>query len=53
MREQLLADGLISPEDVELLHTTDETDEGVRLVVERYETRFASTPAEPRKADAQ
>jgi uncharacterized protein (TIGR00730 family) len=53
MRKQLLADGLVSPDDVELLHTTDDTAEAMRLVVESYETRFADSPAEPRKADAQ
>ena len=53
MRTQLLADGLISPDDVELLHSTDDTSQAVRLVVEAYETRSASSPAEPRKADAQ
>jgi len=53
MRKQLLADGLISPEDVELLHTTDDPAEAVRLVVECYEERCATSPAEPAKADAQ
>src|SRR5688572_13323670 len=53
MREQLLADGLVSPEDVELLHVTDDPAEAVRLVVECYETRCAKSPAEPQKADAQ
>jgi uncharacterized protein (TIGR00730 family) len=53
MRTKLLADRLISPDDVELLHSTDDTNHAVRLVVESYETRFASSPAEPRKADAQ
>jgi uncharacterized protein (TIGR00730 family) len=53
MREQLLADGLVSPDDVELLHVTDDPAEAVRLVVECYETRCASSPAEPQKADAQ
>jgi uncharacterized protein (TIGR00730 family) len=53
MRKQLLADGLISPNDVELLHSTDHTNEAARLVVECYEKRCASSPAEPQKADAQ
>ena len=53
MRTQLLADGLISPNDVELLHSTDDTNHAVRLVVECYETRCASARAEPLKADAQ
>ena len=53
VREQLLADGLVSPNDVELLHTTDDPDEAVQLVVDCYERRCASEPAEPAKADAQ
>ena len=53
MRAQLLDDGLISPNDVELLHSTDDPAEAVRLVVECYETRCAGDPAEPQKADAQ
>ena len=53
VREEALAKGMISPEDVELLHLTDDRDEAVRLVLERYEQRAATTPAAPAKADAQ
>jgi uncharacterized protein (TIGR00730 family) len=53
MRAELLADGMISPEDVELLHATDDPDDAVRLVLECYDRRCAGTPAEPEKADAQ
>ena len=53
MRVELLADGMISPDDVELLHATDDPAEAVRLVVECYERKCASIPAEPAKADAQ
>jgi uncharacterized protein (TIGR00730 family) len=53
MRDELLADGMISPEDVELLHATDDPAEAVQLVVESFERRSASSPAEPEKADAQ
>jgi uncharacterized protein (TIGR00730 family) len=53
MRKQLLVDGLISPEDVELLHATDDPAEAVRLIVDCYEQRCATSPAEPAKADAQ
>jgi uncharacterized protein (TIGR00730 family) len=53
IRGELLADGMISPEDVELLYATDDPGEAVRLVVDCYETRCASVPAEPDKADAQ
>ena len=51
---ELLADGMISPEDVELLHVTDDPAEAVRLVVESYDARNAvESPAGPGKADAQ
>ena len=54
VRREALADGMISPEDVELLHLTDDPAEAVRLIVEGYEHRNASpSPAEPEKADAQ
>jgi uncharacterized protein (TIGR00730 family) len=52
--EEPLADGLVSPDDVELLHVTDDPAEAVRVVVDAYENRLAvASPAEPRKADAQ
>ncbi len=51
---RLLADGMISSEDVELLHVTDDPAEAVRIVVESYDARNAvDSPAEPAKADAQ
>ena len=53
VRTELLADGLISPDDVELLHTTDDPAEAVRIIVECYEEHCASSPEEPEKADAQ
>ncbi len=53
MRRELLAEGMISPDDVELLHVTDDADEAVRLVLDCYERRCAQMPAEPMKADAQ
>ena len=53
VRHEALAKGMISPEDVELLHLTDDRDEAVRLVLECYEQRCAHPPAEPAKADAQ
>jgi uncharacterized protein (TIGR00730 family) len=53
VRAEPLADGLVSPEDLELLHVTDDPAEAVRVVVEHYERRTASSPAEPDKADAQ
>ena len=50
----VLPAGMISPEDVELLHLTDDPDEAVRLIVESYDARAAAgSPAEPGKADAE
>lgn len=53
MRAHLLADGLISPEDVALLHVTDDPAEAVRLVVESFDQRLAPSPHTAAKADAQ
>jgi uncharacterized protein (TIGR00730 family) len=39
VREEMLEDGLISPEDVELLYVTDEPREVVELVASRYDER--------------
>jgi len=55
IRGELLADGMISPEDLELLYATDDGEEAVRIVLECYERRCAAEAAAtaPRKADAQ
>ena len=54
IRSELLADGMISPEDIDLLYMTDDPAEAVRIVVASYDDRNASSsPAEPGKADAQ
>jgi uncharacterized protein (TIGR00730 family) len=53
IRERLLADGMVSPDDVELLHVTDSAEEAVARVVDAYGQRSMRIPAEPRKADAQ
>jgi uncharacterized protein (TIGR00730 family) len=53
VRNELLADGMISPEDLDLLYVTDDLDEAVSQVVGCYERRCAELPAEPVKADAQ
>jgi uncharacterized protein (TIGR00730 family) len=50
---RLLADGMISPEDEDLLFLTDEPAEAVATVVTCYERRCAVEPASPAKADAQ
>ena len=56
IRAELLADGMISPDDLELLYATDDGDEAVQIVLDCYERRCAAETAEaaaPRKADAQ
>jgi predicted Rossmann-fold nucleotide-binding protein len=53
LRERPLADGMVSPEDVELLYLTDAPTEAVARVVDAYQQRSPRTPAEPQKADAQ
>ena len=48
VRTELLADGLVSPDDVELLHTTDDPAEAVRIIVECYERALRVVAASPR-----
>ena len=45
VRERLLAEGMIAPADVELLHVTDDVAEAVEVVVDCYERRCSETPA--------
>jgi len=40
LREEMLDDGLISPDDVDLLYVTDDPEEVVELVVSRYDSRL-------------
>jgi uncharacterized protein (TIGR00730 family) len=53
MRKELMARGMISPEDVDLLFVTDDPDKAVQVVIECHERRCAAVPADPAKADAQ
>jgi len=53
LRDQPLADGMISPDDLELLFLTDDPAAAVATVVDRHAHRFGQAPAEPAKADAQ
>jgi uncharacterized protein (TIGR00730 family) len=53
IQERLLSEGLISPEDEQLLVVTDDPDVAVATVVSCYERRCAEAPDEPAKADAQ
>ena len=41
VREEMLADGLVSPGDLELLHVTDEPQEAVQRIVEMIDARAA------------
>jgi uncharacterized protein (TIGR00730 family) len=53
MRDRLLAEGMISRSDVDLLHTTDDPADAVETVIDCYERQCAQVPTSPRKADAQ
>src|SRR5688572_12932680 len=54
VQDEVLREGLISPDDTQLLHATDDPAEAVRLIVEGYEHRTGTTsPAAPGKADAE
>ena len=52
IRDELLADRMISPEDLQLLHVTDDVDQAAAYVLECYERRCSGMPAAPAKADA-
>jgi predicted Rossmann-fold nucleotide-binding protein len=45
LHKEMLDDGLISREDVELLYVTDDPKEVVQLVVSRYDERLAEGSA--------
>jgi uncharacterized protein (TIGR00730 family) len=53
IKGELLADGMISPNDLDLLFVTDDLDEAVERVRHGHEQRSSETPAAPVKADAQ
>jgi predicted Rossmann-fold nucleotide-binding protein len=55
IKGELLADGMISPNDLDLLFVTDDLDEAVERVRHGYQQRSSETetPAAPVKADAQ
>ncbi len=53
INDELLASGLISPEDEQLLFVTDDPEEAVSIVADCHRRRCAEEPAEPAKADAQ
>src|SRR5262245_11505957 len=53
IRDELLADRMISPEDLDLLYVTNDVDDAVAHVIDCYERRCSVIPAAPAKADAQ
>ena len=53
VKGELLDDGMISPEDLDLLYATDDLEVVVERVTECYELRCAEMPASPAKADAE
>jgi uncharacterized protein (TIGR00730 family) len=53
IRDEALADGMISREDIELLRLTDDVDEAVAHVLECYRRRCAESPVSPEKGDAE
>ena len=53
VRDELLSRRMISPEDVDLLATTDDPADAVEIVIDCYERRCAEVPSAPHKADAQ
>jgi uncharacterized protein (TIGR00730 family) len=53
IRGELLADGMISPDDIDLLRLTDDVDDAVDYVLECYDRRCADDPHAPHKEDAQ
>jgi uncharacterized protein (TIGR00730 family) len=53
IREELLADGMISPDDLDLLHVTDDVQSAVDHVLQCYDRRCADDPHAPHKEDAQ
>src|SRR4029450_10042472 len=53
VRDPLLAEGMISPEDWDNLHVTDDVEEAVGVVVSSSTRRRAESPGGAAKADAQ
>jgi predicted Rossmann-fold nucleotide-binding protein len=51
--DEPLAQGMISPEDVKLLHVTNDVAEAVELMVDCWERHCAEPVHEPEKADAE
>ncbi len=53
IRENVLTERMVSPDDLDLLFVTDDPAEAVDTVIRRHELRLGETHAEPAKADAE
>jgi uncharacterized protein (TIGR00730 family) len=53
IKERLVAEGMVSGDDLELLHLTDDVESAVGYVLECYERRCADDPHSAYKQDAQ
>jgi uncharacterized protein (TIGR00730 family) len=53
IKARLLADAMISPADLHLMHITDSVEDAVATILASYLERGVGLPAEPDKADAQ
>jgi uncharacterized protein (TIGR00730 family) len=53
IRDEPLSERMISTDDLELLHLTDDTEDAVQIVIDCYDRRCAQVPAAAAKEDAQ
>ena len=53
IRNRALREGMVSPDDLDLLYVTDSPEEAVATILARHEVRTGRVPAQPAKADAQ
>ena len=53
IKGEMLPDGMISRDDLDLLHVTDDLEVAVQKVLESYGRNGAEVRSEARKADAQ
>jgi uncharacterized protein (TIGR00730 family) len=53
IKARTLADAMISPADLDLMHVTDSVEDAVATILASYLERGVGLPAEPEKADAQ
>jgi uncharacterized protein (TIGR00730 family) len=53
IRENVLSERMVTPDDLDLLFLTDDPAEAVETVIRRHELRLGETPAGPVKGDAE